>query len=60
MPILPNLKTLEISQPKFQQFYNCKRYDFSPNFKDVGQKLGPTAHGKFYTFFAENPNFEHL
>ena len=33
--ISTNPKPLEISLPKFQHFYNYKKYDFSPNLKDV-------------------------
>ena len=38
--ILPNSKSLEISLPKFQDFYNYKRYEFTPNLKGVAQKMG--------------------
>ena len=37
--ILPNSKLLEISLPKFQHFYNYEKYDFSPNFEGLAQKL---------------------
>ena len=52
--ILPYSKPLEISLPKFQHFYNYKRYDFSPNLKRVAQgaqdlnflpKTLKTSHG---------------
>ena len=38
---LLNWKLLEISQQKFQHFYNLERNEFSPNLKGVAQKLGP-------------------
>ena len=38
---LLNWKLLEISQQKFQHFYNLGRNEFSPNSKGVAQKLGP-------------------
>ena len=37
----PSLKPFEISLWKFQGFYNLSRYQFSPNFKGIAQKLGP-------------------
>ena len=37
---LLNWKLLEISQQKFQHFYNLGRNEFSPNLKGVAQKLG--------------------
>ena len=51
MLILPNSKPVEISLPKFQHFYNYKKYDFSPNLKGVAQKLDPPRPLEvFYTF----------
>ena len=38
---LLNWKLFEISQQKFQHFYNWGRNEFSPNLKGVAQKLGP-------------------
>ena len=49
--ILPNPEPLEISLPKFQHFYNYKKYDFSLNLKDVAQKLDlPRPWEVFYGF----------
>ena len=31
----------EVAQQKFQDFYNYRRNEFSPNLKSVAQKLGP-------------------
>ena len=38
---LQNWKLLEISQQKFQHFYNLGRNEFSPNLKGVAQKMDP-------------------
>ena len=37
---LLNSKLFEIAQQKLQHFYKKERYEFSPNFKGVAQKMG--------------------
>ena len=38
---LLNQIPIEISQQKFQHFYNLRGNEFSPNLEGVAQKLGP-------------------
>ena len=57
MLILPNSKPLEISLPKFQHFYNYKKYDFSPNLKGVAQKLDPPRPWEVFNVFGRKSKF---
>ena len=48
---LLNPKPFEIALQKFQHFYNSGRNEFSPNLKDVAQKLDlPRPFDVLYTF----------
>ena len=46
---LLNQKPLEISQQKFQHFYNLGGNEFSPNLEGVAQKMDPLRPFQFWT-----------
>ena len=55
--ILSNPEPLEISLSKLQHFYNYEKYDFSPNLKDVAQKLCPPRPLEVFHVFGGKSKF---
>ena len=53
----PTLKPLEISQQKFQHFFNLERYEFSQNLEDVAQKLGLPRPSEVLDIFGRKSKF---